>query len=99
MKLSRFFAISGLIAPLALPVSLGAQASNGAQVFTAIDNSFPGGAGIAGVGLTLGNGGIGIRGSFGVGLSNVNSPNGSTNSSLPRRWTGDADIVLGENIG
>lgn len=99
MKLSRFFAISGLIAPLALPAPLAAQASSGAQIFTSIDNSFPGGAGIAGLGLTLGNGGIGIRGSFGVGLSSVNLPNGSTNSSLPRRWTGDADIVLGENLG
>src|SRR5438094_9464427 len=98
MNLSRFFASSGLIAPLALPASLAAQASSGAQIFTAIDNSFPGGAGIAGFGLTLGNGGIGARGSFGVALSNMNSANSSASPALPPRWTGHADIVAAQTL-
>lgn len=99
MKLSRFFAISGLIVPSALPPALAGQASSGAQIFTSINNSFPGGGGVAGFGLTLGNGGIGVRGSFGVGLSGFSAPSGASSSATPRQWAGDADIVVGDNFG
>jgi cell wall-associated NlpC family hydrolase len=95
MRLSRWFAISGLIAPLAQPVSLDAQASSGAQIFSAIDNSFPGGAGVAGFGITLGNGSIGARGSFGLGFSGLNAPSGSPARTTSRPWVADADFVLG----
>jgi cell wall-associated NlpC family hydrolase len=98
MKLSRFSAISALIATFALPLTLAAQASSGAQIFTAINNSFPGGAGVAGFGLTLGNGAIGARASFGVGLSGYASPSASPAAGAPRQWMGDADIVLGNNF-
>ena len=99
MKLSRSFAIFALIAPSALPATLKAQAESGAQIFTSIDNSFPGGAGLAGFGISLGNGAIGVRGSFGVGLSGFSSSNTSTASSSPRQWVGDGDVVIGNNFG
>ncbi len=99
MNLSRFFVIPALIAPLALPAIVRAQAESGAQVFTSINNSFPGGVGLAGFGISLGNGAIGVRGSFGVGISGVGAPNGSSATTVPRRWVGDGDIVLGNNFG
>jgi cell wall-associated NlpC family hydrolase len=99
MKLSRLIAISGLIAPLSHPAALAAQATSGAQIFTSLNNSFPGGGGVAGFGLTLGNGSIGVRGSFGVGLSSFSATNGSSSTSTPRQWIGDADLVLGDRFG
>lgn len=98
MKVSRLIAIPVLIAPLALPGCLVAQATNAAQIFTSMDNSFPGGAGIAGFGLSLGNGAIGIRGSFGIGMSAITGPGRSNSSPAAKQWTGDADIVLGEGL-
>ncbi|MDQ6717338.1 MAG: C40 family peptidase [Gemmatimonadota bacterium] len=99
MTLSRFFVISALIAPSALPAILRAQAENGAQIFTSINNSFPGGGGLAGFAISLGNGAIGVRGSFGVGISGLSASNGSTGSTAPRRWIGDGDLILGNNFG
>lgn len=99
MRQLRSFAIFGLIAPFALPAPLRAQAESGAQIFTSIDNSFPGGSGIGGFGVSLGNGAIALRGSFGLGLSGLSSPSSSTSSSSSRKWIGDADIVIGNNFG
>jgi cell wall-associated NlpC family hydrolase len=97
MTLSRLFAIPTLMA--ILPVGLEAQAGNAAQIFTSIDNSFPGSAGVAGFGLSLGNGAIGVRGSFGVGMSAFSTSSSSNTSPLPRQWTGDADLVIGQGLG
>jgi len=101
MRLNRFFTISTSIVPLALSASANAQAASGIQIFTGINNSFPGGAGVAGFGLTLGNGAIAVRGSFGAALSpTATRPSaGATTPSKPRQWIGDADIVIGDGIG
>lgn len=99
MGLLRSLAISGLIALSAFPRALTAQASSGAQIFTSIDNSFPGGAGVAGFGLSVGKGSIGVRGSFGLGISAFTSGSAPNSSASPRQWIGDADLVLGDGLG
>lgn len=99
MGLFRSLAISTLIAPIAFPCALTAQPSTGAQIFTSIDNSFPGGAGVAGFGLSVGNGAIGVRGSFGLGVAAFTSGNAPNSSASPRQWIGDADLVLGDGLG
>ncbi len=86
-----------MLVSILLPLRLLPQASSSAQVFTSIDNSIVGNSGLAGFGLTLGNGAIGVRGSFGFALSGISSP-GAATSSATRRWTGDGDIVLGDNF-
>lgn len=99
MKLLCSIATFGSIASFALPRSLPAQAGSSAQIFTSIDNSLPGSGGLAGFGLTLGNGAIGVRGTFGFGLSGFSSASPGSSAAAPRRWTGDGDFVLGENFG
>ncbi|MBA3645078.1 MAG: C40 family peptidase [Gemmatimonadaceae bacterium] len=87
-----------MLVSILLPLRLMSQASSSAQAFTSIDNSMVGNSGLAGFGLTLGTGAIGVRGSFGFALSGTPSP-GAATSSATRRWTGDGDIVLGDNFG
>lgn len=99
MKLLCSIATAGSIAALALPASLPGQAGSSAQIFTSIDNSLPGSGGLAGIGLTLGNGAIGVRGTFGVGLSGFSSGPPASSAPAPRKWTGDGDVVLGDNFG
>src|SRR5258708_10191901 len=87
-----------LIAALTLPAFSHAQGSSGIQLFSAYDNSFPGGAGTGGVGLTLGAGTVGLRGSWGVTLSTLAM---STNGTMPAnagRWSGDVDVLLADNL-
>lgn len=98
MNRFRLFAILSLIAPLSLPAAVAAQAMSNAQVFSSISNSFPGARGLAGFGLTLGNGAIGVRGSFAVGLGAFISSS-SQASAASHQWVGDADLVLGETLG
>jgi Cell wall-associated hydrolases (invasion-associated proteins) len=93
----RLIAIAGVIAPLSLPAVLDAQATSNAQIFSSINNSFLGGAGMAGFGVTVGNGAIGVRGSFGIGLSGLTTS--APDASQPtRQWTGDADVLLGDRF-
>ncbi len=82
----------------ALASDISAQASNSAQLFTSYNNSFPGGEGLGGFGLTIGTGAIAVRGTFGIGMSAVSAPTpGATSGS--RRWAGDADVILADNFG
>jgi cell wall-associated NlpC family hydrolase len=99
---SRPFAILGTIASLTFPSLLCAQGNSGIQLFTAYDNSYPdGGLGTGGVGLTLGNSRVALRGSYAVSLATINSL--SSNSSLSAdpnsgRWAGDLDIIFADNF-
>ena len=99
MKLLCSIATLGSIASFALPARLPGQAGSSAQIFTSIDNSLPGSGGLAGFGLTLGNGAIGVRGTFGFALSGFSSTQSSASTTTPRQWTGDGDIILGDNFG
>lgn len=99
MKLLCWIAIHGAIASFSLPATLPAQAGSSAQIFTSIDNSLPGAGALAGFGLTLGTGAIGIRGTFGFALSGFNSAQPGAATAPARQWTGDGDVVLGDNFG
>jgi cell wall-associated NlpC family hydrolase len=92
MQSGRFYAILSLIAPLALPASVLAQGSSGAQLFTSFDSSLPG-DGMAGFGLTLGGGSLALRGSFGLSYSTFSTAT-ATRPKEPSRWTGDVDLIL-----
>src|SRR5437868_397405 len=101
MQPGRLYAIIGLIAPLTLPTVVHPQGSSGIQVFSSYDNSFPGGAGTGGVGLTLGTGSLGIRGSFGVTLSTLSTLSASSAAATQPnsgRWAGDVDLVFADNF-
>jgi cell wall-associated NlpC family hydrolase len=97
MQPGRFFAILSLIAPWTLPhVSL-AQGSSGAQLFTSYDNSFPGGNGVAGFGLTLGSATAAVRGSFGLSMS-ARPTSTAGGPKQATRWNADGDIVLPDSF-
>lgn len=101
MQPGRLCAIIGLIAPLTLPTALHSQGSSGVQLFSSYDNSFPGGAGTGGVGLTLGAGTVALRGSWGVTLSTLSTLSPSTSTTRPPnsgRWSGDVDLLLADNV-
>ena len=98
MKPGRLLAIISVIAPVTLPPVTNAQGSSGVQLFSAYDNSFPGGAGVAGVGLTLGAGPIGARATFGLALSTFATSRLPTPTANAGRWTGDVDLLLADNF-
>ena len=98
MQPGRLYAIIGLIAPLTLPTVIHAQGSSGAQLFSSYNNSFPGGAGVAGFGLTLGAGPLGARGTFGLTVSTFTATAGPMPTPNAGRWTGDADLILADNF-
>src|SRR5438874_8017226 len=98
MQSGRLIAIVGLIAPLTLPTLALAQGSSGIQLFSSYDNSFPGGAGMAGFGLTIGAGPIGVRGSFAATLSTLSATNNGIAPANAGRWSGDADLLLADNF-
>lgn len=98
MQPGRLIAILSLIAPLTLPKVSTAQGSSGAQIFTSYDNSFPGGNGLAGFGLSLGGGSVALRGSFALSMSSFSTGASATTPDAPTRWNGDADIILPDNF-
>jgi cell wall-associated NlpC family hydrolase len=98
MQSGRVLAIISLIAPLTLPTVSTAQGSSGIQLFTSYDNSFPGGAGMGGFGLTLGAGSIGVRGNFSLTLSTLSSSADGMTPPNSGRWSGDADLLLADNF-
>ncbi len=98
MQPGRLYAIIVLIAPLTLPTSVHAQGSSGVQLFSAYDNSFPGGAGTGGVGLTLGAGPVALRGSWGVTLATLAPSMNGTSPANAGRWSGDVDLLLADNF-
>lgn len=101
MQPGRWIAIISLIVPLTLPIEVHAQGSSGVQLFTSYDNSFPGGNGLAGFGLTLGAGSLAVRGSFGLSMSSFSATGpsaGAGGTRSPAIWNGDADIVLPDNF-
>ena len=98
MQPGRLLAITSVIVPLTLPTVIHAQGGSGVQLFSAYDNSFPGGAGVAGVGLTLGAGPIAARGTFGLTLSTFTTTTGPLPMPNAGRWTGDADLILADNV-
>ena len=97
MQLGRLYAMV-IIAPLTLPVVSHAQGSSGIQLFSAYDNSFPGGAGTGGVGLTVGAGTVGLRGSWGVTLATLATNTNGTTPLYAGRWNGDVDLLLADNF-
>src|SRR5438552_14252480 len=98
MQLGRLYAIIGLIAPLTLPTVVHAQGSSGVQLFSSYDNSFPGGAGLAGFGLAFGAGPVGIRGTFALTLSTFSAAPSTPPPLNAGRWTGDGDLVLSTDV-
>ena len=98
MLAGRLHAIIGLIAPLTLPTVTHAQGSSGAQLFSSYNNSFPGGAGVAGFGLTLGVGPLAARGTFGLTMSTFTTTTGPMPTPNAGRWTGDVDLILADNF-
>jgi hypothetical protein len=94
MKSGRLFAIISVIVPLTLPAVGSAQGSSGFQVFTAYDNSFPGGAGMGGFGLTLGNGQAAVRTTVGFTLATLTATSNYGGPSNSGFWTGDVDFVI-----
>ena len=99
MKLHSWLATIGSISSLVLPPVSSGQAASSAQIFTSIDNSLPGSGGLAGFALTLGNGAIGARGSFGLGLAQFSSARSSASVPVPAQWTGDGDVIFADNFG
>jgi hypothetical protein len=99
MQSGRLLAIISLIAPLTLPRITNAQGSSGAQLFSAYDNSFPGGTLLAGFGLAVGAGPLALRGSFGLSMSTFSSLS-ATGTTAPNagRWSGDVDLILGNDL-
>src|SRR4051812_31080683 len=97
MQSGRLLAMIGIIAPSTLPIVASAQGSSGAQIFSSYDNSFPGGAGMGGFGLTVGAGPVGVRGSFGVTLSTLSATSNGVVAPNAGRWSGDADLLLADN--
>ena len=96
MQLGRLAAISGLIAQSAIPITALAQGNAAVQLFSSYDNSFPGGSGLGGLGLTLGAGPVAMRGTFGMSLSSFSTNADGTKPPNAGRWTGDADVILGD---
>jgi cell wall-associated NlpC family hydrolase len=86
---------------LTLPTVSTAQGSSGAQLFSAFDNSFPGGTGLAGFGLAVGAGPLAVRGSFGMSLSTFSNFSTAPNATAPGdagRWNADADLILASDL-
>jgi hypothetical protein len=101
MQPGRLLAIISTIAPLTLPTVSTAQGSSGAQLFSAFDNSFPGGTGLAGFGLAVGAGPLAVRGSFGMSLSTFSNFSTAPNATAPGdagRWNADADLILASDL-
>lgn len=93
MQSARPLAILLLIAPL--PAVAPAQGSSGLQIFASQDNTFPGGQGMAGFGLSIGSGGLAARGSFALDPSSLSA---SSPSGRSQRWAGDLDLVVADNF-
>lgn len=99
MQSGRLLALISLLVPLSLPSVCAAQGSSGLQIFTSYDNSFPGGAGMGGFGLTLGSGPAAIRTTFGFTLATLSSASIYGRPANSGLWTGDIDFVISGKSG
>lgn len=93
MTMRRFVRLSGVLAQLALPGTLLAQAAGGVEFFGSLDSSDPLTRTMGGVSLSVVTPVLGLRGSGGIGTSSWGPQSAGAASGLA--WAMDADVLLG----
>ena len=93
MIVRRLVRLSGVLAQLALPGTLAAQAAGGLEFFGSFNSSEPVSRTMGGVALSVVTPVLGLRGSGGLGTSSW-GPAGAGNPS-DVAWAVDADLLIG----
>lgn len=93
MNVRRLVRLSGVLAQLALPGTLVAQAAGGLEFFGSFSSSEPVSRTMGGVGLSVVTPILGLRGSGGLGTSSWGPAGAGSPSDLA--WAMDADLLIG----
>jgi cell wall-associated NlpC family hydrolase len=95
MNVRQFVRLSGVLAQLALPGILVAQAGGGVEFFGTLDSSEPLTRTMGGLSLSVVTPVMGLRGSGSLGISSLGPQGGLSSGASDLAWATDADLLIG----